>query len=295
MQSLRHLLNRDPLTHKFDYGHILLVGGSTGKTGAICLSTLAALRAGAGVVTTAVPETLNPIIEVKLTEAMSLPLDSRLGMIFGNAFETVEQFCRSRKVTVMGIGPGMGVGDGPRELVRRVLGELDLPLVLDADALNVCAEDISMLDGMRSRPCVLTPHAGEFSRLIGVSVADVLKTTKTLAQEFALRYNLVLVVKGHRTLITDGKMIFENDSGNPGMATAGSGDVLTGVICALMGQGLDAFDAAQAGVFLHGLAGDIAADEKTQPGMIASDIVECLPLAWNKICPGSSIGRATDL
>ncbi len=292
MDWKRILIKRDKDTHKGDYGHVLIVGGSKGLTGAVCLSASACLKAGAGLVTTAVPESLNHIFEIKLTEVMTFPLKDYRGVISPESFKDISKFVTRKKVGVLGIGPGISSGKGTKQLVNKVVNLKGPALVLDADALNVLDVKES-LKKRKNRFIILTPHLGEFSNLTRVPVNEIKKKRKKLAKEFALRYNLILVLKSNNTIVTDGKDIFENSLGNPGMATAGSGDVLTGIICGLASQALKKaeagvdimkvlFELAKMGVILHSLSGDIAAKSLTQACLTASDIIDRIPPAIKK-------------
>lgn len=289
MDWQRILIKRDRDTYKGDYGHVLIVGGSRGLTGAVCLSASACLKTGAGLVTAAVPKSLNHIFEIKLTEVMTLPLKDYRGVISSEGFKNISKFVTMRGVNVLGVGPGLSSLGDVKQLVHRIMNLKDKALVLDADALNVLDSEKSLKknDG---RFMVLTPHLGEFSRLTGLPVDKIKKNRKKLAKEFALRYNLILVLKSDKTIVTDGKDFFENSLGNAGMATAGSGDVLAGIICGLASQalkkaGVEAdimkvlFESAKIGVILHSLSGDIAAKSLPQACLTASDIIEYLPKA----------------
>jgi len=276
------LRKRKTDTHKGDYGYVFVVGGSLGLTGAVCLCANAALRSGSGLVLAGVPESLVNIFETKLTEVMSLPLDEdRKGFLSARAFKKIENI--NEKIDVFAVGCGASTKFSVKELVWKIVEEIDRPIVLDADGINAFTDNLNRLDRKKTGQLVLTPHLGEFSRLIKVDVANIKKSRKKLVKEFALRYNLTLVLKGPNTLVTDGKNIFENETGNPGMATAGSGDVLTGIIASLIGQGLDCFSAGKLGVYLHGVAADFAVKDKTQNCLIASDIIEYLPKAFKKL------------
>ena len=279
------LVKRRGDTHKYNYGHTLIIGASKGLSGAICLASLSALRIGAGLVTVGIPSELNNIFEIKLTEIMTLPLKSFRGILKSEAFKEMKEFILRKKVNVVGIGPGLGNTSSTQKLVERVIKELELPLILDADAINSISLRPEMLKESKAR-VILTPHLGEFSRLIKKPLDFIKNNRKKLAKEFSLRYNLTLVLKGYKTLVVDKGRIYENKSGNPGMATAGSGDVLLGIICGLISQiknlsykEANLFEAVKLGVYLHGLAGDLAVEEKTQASLIASDIIEYLPLA----------------
>lgn len=280
MRLPAQLPKRKPDTHKGDYGHVLILGGSPGLSGAVCLCAQAALRSGAGLVTVGVPKSLNDIFEIKLTEAMSLPLADKSGSLSREAYAGIKGFLK--KIGVIVIGPGAGLKDYTKRLIVKVIRYIDKPMVVDADALTALALSPQALLKRRTKTLILTPHLGEFSRLVRLDVDKIKKRRKELVKKFTLRYNLTLVLKGHRTLVSDGQRIFENNTGNPGMATAGSGDVLSGVISGLLAQGLDRFEAAKTGVYLHGLAGDYAAAEKTENCLIASDIIEYLPKAFKR-------------
>jgi len=260
---------------------VFVIGGSPGLTGAVCLCAMSALKIGAGLVTTGVPRSLNNIFEIKLTEIMSLPLaDAGSGFSLA-AFNAIDRF--SKKTDVLAIGPGAGLRPLTRDLIQKVVSSIDKPMVVDADGLTALALNLKVLARRKARKIVLTPHLGEFSRLVRLSIDTVKKRRKELVKEFALRYNLTLVLKGCNTLISDGEKIFENKSGNPGMATAGMGDVLSGIIAGLMAQGITPCKAARFGVYIHGLAGDLAVKDKTQNCLIASDIIDYLPKAIKKL------------
>ena len=183
---------------------------------------------------------------------------------------------------VIAAGPGLGLGPDVTVFVQELVARTQSPLVLDADALNALASDPDRLQnsGEGARPIVITPHPGEFGRLVGLDARAVQAQREGLAVRYAAATGVVLVLKGHGTLVTDGKRLYRNDTGNPGMATAGSGDVRTGLIAALLAQGLEPFAAAQLGVYLHGLAGDLARDELGAPSLIATDLLHALPKAF---------------
>ncbi len=262
----------------------MIVGGSLGLTGSVCLAGLAALRSGAGLVTAGVPEDLSHIFEVKLTEVMTLPLPADKGRLKDEAYADIKMFV-PQKVDVLALGMGLGRWQQSKVLARRIIAGLNLPVVLDADGINAFSGKLAYLK-KHKQLLITTPHLGEFSRLIGRPVDFIKQNRKKLAQDFALRYNLTLVLKGRRTIVTNGRDFFENPIGNPGMATAGSGDVLSGVISALLAQGLPGFKAAKTAVFIHSLAGDLAAKDKGEISLIASDIIEYLPLAFKEMKSG---------
>jgi NAD(P)H-hydrate epimerase len=186
----------------------------------------------------------------------------------------------ARANDVLAVGPGLGRGPGPTALLSALLADTDVPIVLDADGLNAIAGQPERL--RRRGPLVLTPHPGEFSRLVGLDTAEVRARGRELAVRFAAEHGAIVVLKGHGTLVTDGRRVYQNATGNAGMATAGSGDVLTGLVAALLGQGLEAFAAAQLGVYLHGLAGDLARDDLGEVSLIASDLLHYLPKAFRR-------------
>ena len=296
--ELPELPPRPPGAHKGLFGKVAIVGGSRGMSGAVALAGLGALRGGAGLVFLAVPRSVLPIVAAvePCYLTLSLPEDEE-GRICMVATALLQNALPGHDAAA--VGPGLGRSEELTGLLQRVYTEATVPLVIDADGLNALAEvsriDSSVLTGFlpertgeaaeagRLFPRILTPHPGEFARLIGSEAATVQSRREELAVRYAAQNNVVLVLKGHRTLVTDGQRVYENTTGNSGMATGGSGDVLTGLITALLGQKLPAFEAAQLGVHLHGLAGDLAAVELSQPGLIASDLPRFLPAAWQRL------------
>ncbi len=279
LRDLPKLAKRRAEAHKGDFGHVFILAGSRGMVGAGCLAAWGALRSGAGLVTVGCPESLYPIFAGKLTEAMGLPLpETKSGSLALKGLDQIIEF--AYKCKVVAIGPGMGRDPETGELVRSISARLDHVLVLDADALNAfagCAEAFSERRG----PTLITPHPGEMGRLVGRTAADVEERREEVAVEFAARFEVFAVLlKGAATLVTDGARAFTNKSGNPGMATGGSGDVLTGVVSALVAQRLDHFESGCLGAFVHGTAGDMAARKYGQISMTAGDIVTCLPAAF---------------
>ena len=262
--------------NKGSFGRVFIISGSKGMTGAGCLTAKAALRSGAGLVYIGVPSSLWPIYASSTTEAITIPLDDdgngRLSHSLIDKIDTIIE-----KKDVIAIGPGLSVNDAIIEIVESIIKKARVPLVIDADALNAISTDVSVLKHLKV-PAVLTPHPGEMSRLTGIDIAYIQKNRLEVAREFAARWNVITVLKGSRTIVAkpDGTL-FLNTTGNPGMATAGSGDVLTGIIASLIGQKMIPEDAAVAGVYIHGLAGDEACGKKGECGMIAGDIVEELP------------------
>jgi hydroxyethylthiazole kinase-like uncharacterized protein yjeF len=269
-------------THKGTYGHLLVVAGARGKTGAAILACRAAMRAGAGLVTLAAPQSLNDIFATSLVEVMTEALAENVA---GELEELMpEQWARllERKDAVV-FGPGLGVNDTTRNHLRWLLRHVEIPWVLDADGLNNLALDLERLKSAKTPP-ILTPHPGEMARLIGKTTADVGQDRVGVAREFARQHRCYLVLKGARTVMaTPAGKAFINPTGNPGMASGGMGDVLAGIIGALLGQGFNPDDAMKAGVFLHGFVGDRVADEKGDIGLIASDIIDGLPAGWRAL------------
>lgn len=282
MRLPARLLRRKPSAHKGDFGHVLILAGSARFSGAAVLCAEAAIRSGAGLVTLGIPEGLNAaIVKIKPREVMTLPL-ARTGnnSLSSLAYNKIKDF--SSNVNVLVIGPGLGQDESTQVLVRKIISRINKPMVIDADALNALSGHLSILHTTHDarRTTILTPHPGEMARLLGVSVKQVQNNREKFARSFALENKVTLVLKGHHTVVAAPKnKLYINKTGNPGMATAGSGDVLSGVIAALLAQGLDAFEAAKYGAYLHGLAGDIAAREKTEISLIAGDIIDKIPKA----------------
>lgn len=272
--------------HKGSYGQALLIGGSRGMSGAIALAGKAALLTGAGLVRLALPDRILETVAAQLLEATSIPLkDDKHGRISPDAYEDITKQANSAKAVA--IGPGLGRSLGLNALVVKVYENVSRPLVVDADALNALAERNFFTAENRTPPFprILTPHPGEFSRL---TTQPILKEDASLesaearrnaAVEFARKTGTIVLLKGHRTVITDGTTLAINTTGNPGMGTGGSGDVLTGVITALLAQGFPALEAAVLGAHLHGLAGDIAAEKVGEPSLTAGEIARHLPKA----------------
>jgi len=263
-------------TNKSDYGHLLVLAGSVGKTGAATMVCEAALRMGAGLVTLGIPRSLNPIMEMKLTEVMTEPLPETPKQTLSlKAFDSILRLCENKRAVV--IGPGIGTVKDTQALILKLVKALKVPLILDADALTALATQAKSLP-TANRSLVLTPHPGEMARLLQSTPKDVQEDRIGISRNFAQTRHLYLVLKGHRTLVaTPQGEIFINPTGNPGMASGGTGDVLTGMIGGLMCQGMDILPSLQASVFLHGLAGDKAASEKGEKSLVATDIIQCLP------------------
>jgi NAD(P)H-hydrate epimerase len=270
---------RDPRAHKTSVGRVLVTGGSPGLTGAVTLAARGALRAGAGYVRCAVPAGLADVLAVKLTEAMPLACPETVDRTLSTAaLARVLELAQS--ADVMALGSGLSRDAESAELARRLVRDAPCPLVVDADALNALAAEPASLGRRGVSDRVFTPHVGEMARLTGLGAEEIEADRIDVARRFAERWQAVVVLKGAPTVIASpaGPAIV-NPTGNPGLATAGTGDVLTGVIAALLAQGLAPLDAAGLGVYVHGMAGDLAAAERGQLGMIAGDVAEMLPQA----------------
>ncbi len=277
------LPRRLPFYYKGDCGRILIIGGAPGMTGAPCLTAEAALRSGAGMTLLGIPEGLNSIIESKLTETMTLPLpENEDGMLSLKAEDKILD--TMAWADVLAIGPGIGRSDDTINLILSLLKKVDTPIVLDADALYALSKNTSIL---RSRvfETVITPHLGEFCRLIqNIDVPEVEVDRIEVIRKYAKNFRSTIVLKGAPTLTAaDSGEVYINSTGNAGMATAGSGDVLTGIIAGLIGQGLESVTAGLTGSYLHGAAGDLASEELGQHGVIAGDLIDFLPYAFDEV------------
>lgn len=270
-------------SYKNQFGHVGVLAGSRNMLGAAALTSLAALRSGAGLVTVAVPQGLNKTAHKKIAhEIMTLPLKAtRQETPSLASFEQIRQ--NYGRFDVLAVGPGLSRHPSTQRLVLKILATCPKPLVVDADALYALIghDDVLQKTGIAK---ILTPHLEEMARLIHRHKNEVANNCRQLALEFAQRHHCVVVLKGHRSLVASGEgEIYINTTGNPGMATAGSGDVLTGMIASLLGQGLPAFDAAKWATYWHGKAGDLAAKRKTRAAMIASDIIDYIPEALRRM------------
>ncbi|MCM8791661.1 MAG: NAD(P)H-hydrate dehydratase [Candidatus Omnitrophica bacterium] len=267
-------------SHKKDFGHIFILAGSPRFSGAAVLCAEACMRSGAGLVTLGIPKGLNnAIIKIKPKEVMTLPLEeTQKGNLSFINYNKIKRFLRDIDVVV--IGPGLDKHISTQRLVRKLIYEINRPMVIDADGLNALVGHLDLLRVLCFSTRILTPHPGEMARLLDKTTEEVQRERKDIAKSFSKRYNCILVLKGYRTVVSEPNgRVYINKTGNPGMSTAGSGDVLTGMIAAFLGQRLNPFDSAKYAVYIHGLAGDLAAKKKTQVGMIASDIIEKIPEA----------------
>lgn len=264
------LPDRNPWGHKGNFGKLLLLCGSRGYTGAAFFAAMGALRSGAGLVFLGVPESIYGIEAVKLNEPVIFPLPDAGGRLSVDAVPEI--LTRLPQMDAVLVGPGLGQSEGTLAVARAVLEKAECPVVVDADGINVLSAHRDLLRG-RKLPTILTPHDGEFARLGGVIGEDRMSAAAALAEELGC----VVLLKGHETCITDGTDGYINPTGNPGMAVGGSGDVLAGVITALLGAGLPPLEAAACGAWLHGAAGDRCAAELGQYGMLPTDMLSALP------------------
>jgi NAD(P)H-hydrate epimerase len=284
---------RDAMAHKGDFGHVLVVAGSTGKTGAAALAALGAQRVGAGLVTVAVPSGLHDILEVKLTEAMTVPLpETGSRTIAHEALDPLLRLAEGKRAVV--IGPGLGVHPDTQRLIRDLVRRLRIPIVLDADGLNAFAGQAPALRRDEG-DLVLTPHPGECARVLGLPVDRLLRDRVALIRKLAAGCRLTVVLTMARTLVGDATGgVAVVPTGNPGMATGGTGDVLAGAVGGLIATGVSAPAAARAGAYVHGLAGDIAAARLGQAAMLAGDLLDALPAAIRGLGGEGAAGGATD-
>lgn len=282
-KAVARLLPERPETgHKGTFGHLLVVAGSRGKSGAAVMTAEGGLRIGAGLVTAACPEGIHGVLETKLTEAMTEPLlevDGRFGLA---SLKQMAELWTDKQA--LALGPGIGQGAELHALVPRLVQECPLPMVIDADGLNALARDVGPLAGRAEAGTVLTPHPGEMARLVGRSIADVEADRVETARSFAALCGAVVLLKGARTVVAspDGQVAI-NGSGNPGMASGGMGDVLTGVIGGLLAQGLSPWDATCVGAHIHGLAADSLTGRLGRAGMLAGDVLAELPAAREQL------------
>ncbi len=277
---------RSPDAHKGSFGHVLVIGGGRGKTGAAYLSAMGAMRAGAGLCTIAVPESLNPAMEAKTTEVMTCPVpEAGEGMFGMNSIDAIKD-CMKGKASVV-IGPGLGASKGISALVEAIAASSGVPVVLDADGLNAVKGDLTALKKAKA-DLILTPHPGEAARLLDTTPAYVQGNRVSVASRLADKAGAIVALKGASTVIAlkDGS-IFINPTGNPGLATAGTGDALSGMIAGMIAQGYNAKDAAVASVFLHGCAADGIRNRQGDTGLIATDILSEMPRTIDSFCPAA--------
>jgi hydroxyethylthiazole kinase-like uncharacterized protein yjeF len=285
------LLPKKPDAHKGDFGHLFILSGSPGKTGAAALLCQAAVRVGTGLVTLGIPESLNPIMEVKITEAMTEPLpETKSKTLAFIAHRQIRDLITQKNA--LAIGPGLSLNPETARLIRKVVRETDLPMVIDADGLTAFVGEMDLFSKTKKKGSVVfTPHPGEMARLLQCSVQQIQDDRIQAARNFAATYGQILILKGAGSLVaTPEGDIFINPTGNPGMATGGMGDVLTGMVGGFLAQGFVPLVAAKLAVFLHGLAGDWVAHQKGERGMAATDLIEGTPrLLRTLACKGSQI------
>jgi len=280
-ETYAHVFLRRPAdAHKGQFGHLFIIAGSRGLTGAAYLVCQSALRSGAGLVTLATPASVNDIMEVKLTEAMTFPVeDAGKGFFMSDQIDCVVNAAAGKGV--LGMGPGLSREEETGMFVRGVYAKIEQPCVLDADGLNAFIDAPHLLRREEATRTIITPHTGECDRLFKTTLTHDSAKRKEVALRIAQEYNVIIVLKGHHTIVAspEGEW-YQNETGNPGMATGGTGDCLCGIIAALVGQGMSLFDAAQCGVFIHGCAGDYAAEAYGEASLIASDCIDFLPTVF---------------
>ncbi len=272
---------RPPNLHKGAFGRLLIVAGSTGMTGAAAMSATSALRAGAGLVYLVIPEHLNSILETKCTETITIPVPQTIdGSISLNAYKEIMDLVS--KVDVMAIGPGMSQNQETMGLVRRIVKNAEIPILIDADGINALVGYTEILK-KRKRPTIITPHPGEMSRLINISAEEIERNKIGISKKYASRWGVILVLKGAPTIISEqGGAFWLNPNVNSGLATAGSGDVLTGLIIGFLAQRTTPLAAAVSGVYIHSCAGEILKEKMGEHSIIAGDLIDVIPSAIMK-------------
>ena len=280
--AVRILPKRRPNTHKGTYGHLAVIAGSRGKGGAAALSSISALRAGAGLVTLALPECLNISFEVGIPEVMTFPLpDTKDGTIDKSALDILIKFLEGKSAVL--IGPGITTNPSTSSLIKNLIKKVSCPMLIDADGLNIIADKIELLKDKPS-PVVVTPHPGEMARMLNTTSKEIQANRIESSRKLSAEYGIYVILKGARTIVaTPEGEVYINPTGNPGMATAGTGDVLSGIVAGFLSQGLSARDSSILGVYLHGLAGDIAAEKLSQTALIASDLIKTFPEAVKRV------------
>lgn len=279
---INHELFKDVLkkrsrdAYKGSCGHLAICAGSVGLTGAACMASEASLRGGCGLVTLFCPKDLNDIFEIKLTEAMTIPVKSKNGVISSGAFRKISDSIK--KCNAFLYGPGLSRTKGIKKLLEKLIKTASLPMVIDADGLNVLSENPEILKEANA-PVILTPHIGEFARLTGFNTKHILENKESLALKFAKEYGVILILKSHKTIVTNGEEIFQNVLGNPGMAVGGSGDILAGLVASFLAQGNSPLQSALGGVYIHSLAGDMASFEMGEYSLLPRDIIRYISYA----------------
>ena len=278
-QTMKELMpKRKSESHKGDYGRIAVLGGSSGMAGSVYMASLAAMRTGAGMTFILAPKSISKILQIKANEQIIKEIACQN---FYYSPEIVKQLLDNiDDKDALIIGPGMGKGENLDELISEIITSTDIDIIIDADGLNAISKDLSILKSKNN--IILTPHMGEFSRLTGIEIDKIKADEENIARKFAKDNDVILVLKSNQTIVTDGENFYKNEIGNPGMATAGVGDVLTGVIASFMKR-LDPFEAAKLGVYIHSLAGDIASQKLGEDSLMATDIIDSLPDAIKKL------------
>ena len=281
IEQIPRLPPRAPDSHKGNFGRVLIVAGSRGMSGAACLAGVAALRGGAGLVRVAVPESVWPVVAGYEPCYLTWPLPAEHdGRLAAAALPELLELAKANDV--LAIGPGLGQSPAISQIITTLLTSIQKPTIVDADAINALAGHAEHLQAL-GRQAIITPHPGEFARLLGTDSRSVQARRTELAVEFSQHHRAVTVLKGHQTVVTDGDSVYVNRTGNPGMATGGSGDVLTGLLAGLLGQGMPPFEAAALAVYVHGLAGDLAARDLGHTALIASDLLKYLSAALRTV------------
>ncbi len=278
MSDLPKLKERPEDGHKGTFGKVAVVAGSTGMSGAAVLTAGGALRSGSGLVYVAVPDAIHTIVASQLICPLVYPMpDTENGRFSEQGIDDVLSFVEDRDAVAT--GPGLGTSASVQTLAAKLVQETESPLVLDADGLNNIQDDLALLRN-RNAPCVVTPHPGEFSRLTDKSISRIQNNRSEVTEEFAGQHGVVTILKGSRTVVSDGNRTWINKTGNPGMASGGTGDVLTGMITSFLGRGYTPWNAARLGVYLHGLSGDLAAEERSRESLTATDLIDFLPRSF---------------
>lgn len=277
----KNMPKRQKNSHKGDYGKLLVIAGSKGMTGAAYLSSQSAMLSGSGLVTLATPDVVNDILEIKTTEVMTMPLNSCGGHISSLAIEDIKD--KLGKVDAVLIGPGLGVSNDVKEILKMLLKNSHIPLIIDADAINTLADDKEVLQN-KNCEVILTPHDVEFLRISGLSKKEIESNRLAVCRDFAKEFDVTLILKGSHSIVTasDG-MQYINMTGNPGLATGGSGDVLSGIVASFVSRGIPPANAAAMAVYLHGICGDIASNKYGEESVVASSIMDSIPKVYNQI------------
>lgn len=280
-EHIDNIPRRKTRSHKGDYGKVLILAGSKGMTGAACLCSLGALRSGSGLVYNVIGHSLEPILQIKLTESLTIGVEETKDLSLSlkseaTIMENVEN------CDVVALGPGLGQHKDTVLLTKKLIPRIAIPMVIDADGLNNLNGETEILE-KRSATTVITPHPGELSRLLREDVKEIQKNREDIALDTAKKLNCIVCLKGHGTVVAapTGK-VYVNSTGTSAMATGGTGDVLTGILASFIGQGIDAYSSAVSAVYIHGMAADLASQRKGAFSMIATDLVESLPEAFQK-------------